>query len=106
MSMPRPNRSKSKIASTWLLLCWTHAELPAVVLALADARHLGAVGHGWDHVKGAKRWFRHAAARWYSWRSPPSRSRRSIAACGGGGVGGWLASGGWRPSARCGRSVL
>ena len=35
-------------------------------------------------VKGAKTWFRHAAARWYSWRSPPSRSRRSIAACGGG----------------------
>jgi len=57
-------------------------------------------------LKGAKTWFRHAAARWYSWRSPPSRPRRSIAACGGGGVGGGVASGGWRPSARCGRSVL
>jgi hypothetical protein len=56
-------------------------------------------------LKGAKTWFRHAAARWYSWRRPPSRSRRWIAACGGG-VGGWVASGGCRPSARCGRSVL
>jgi hypothetical protein len=60
-------------------------------------------------VKGANTRFRHAAARWYACRRPPSRSRRWscwTAVSGDGGVGGWVATGGQRPSARCGRSVL
>jgi hypothetical protein len=44
--------------------------------------------------EGCQYLVRHAAARWYSCRSPPSRSRRWIVACGGGGVGGWIAIGG------------
>ena len=41
---------------------------------------------GWpsdESLKGANTRFRHAAARWYSCRRPPSRSRRWIAAVGG-----------------------
>src|SRR5207253_3132145 len=42
----------------------------------------------------------HAAAVWYSWIRPPSRSRReSVNARGGG--GGCSGSGGWSASARC-----
>jgi len=55
---------------------------------------------------GQKPRFDHAAAPWYSWTSPPSRSRRRTSR-GSTGIGSPAAtSGGARPRARCGRCRL
>jgi len=56
--------------------------------------------------RGQKPRFDHAAAPWYSWIRPPSRSRRRTSR-GSIGIGSpAAASGGARPTARCGRPWL
>ena len=74
-----------------------------------DVKEYPDAGHSFlnnHRVKGAiTRVTSHAAARWYSWRRPPSRSRRWISPWVDG-ADGWSGSGGRSSSARCGLWVL
>jgi hypothetical protein len=63
----------------------------------------GWASNGSSRLADAARRGVYAAMAWYSWSSPPRRSRRPIWLGGGRSAGGGLASGGRCSSERCGR---
>ena len=75
-----------------------------------DTRRIGQLGQelrtlALDNAWGRKPRFDHAAAPWYSWRSPPRRARRRTSR-GSTAIGCPAATGEARARARCGRCRL